>query len=76
MPENNIPNQRRKMIIWGSAIISGLAFISSPFVKKNKPVKIKMLTQDGRLVEIDGDRIPAQKKKITNSQLINWVKKS
>jgi hypothetical protein len=36
---------------------------------------VKMLTEDGRLVEVDGALLSASRKKITNSELQNWIKK-
>jgi len=36
---------------------------------------MKMLTQDGRLVEVDISRINGTKEKISNKQLQDWVKK-
>ena len=40
---------------------------------KNK--KVKMLTEDGRLVEIDGSLLASNKKKISNKELQQWIKK-
>ena len=40
-----------------------------------KKKTVKMLTQDGTLVEIDAALLTGSAKKITNSELKNWVKK-
>lgn len=40
-----------------------------------KKKTVKMLTQDGTLVEIDASLLTGSAKKITNSELKNWVKK-
>jgi len=42
-----------------------------------KPIAKKktMLTQDGQLVEIDEELIAANSKKVSNSELQNWIKK-
>jgi hypothetical protein len=53
-----------------------------PQVKKNiiscipdsRKRTVKMLTQDGKLVEIDEALLPAERKKISNSELKNWIK--
>ena len=54
------------------------------FAKKNQVIScapevknqtMKMLTQDGRLVEVDMSRISSNKEKISNKQLQDWVKK-
>ena len=36
---------------------------------------IKMLTQDGKLVEIDASLLTAASKKITDGELQQWIKK-
>ena len=35
-----------------------------------------MLTQDGKLVEIEEDKLMGQRKRITDEELKSWVKKS
>ncbi len=37
--------------------------------------KVKMLTQDGILVEVDMSKVKGSKQKITNKELQSWVKK-
>ncbi len=64
---------RRKFIIWGVA--SAVVFSAVKFIfpsKKNKTVK--MLTQDGKLVEVNIASLPQKKKKISNMELQNWIK--
>jgi len=84
LTENETPTRRK--ILYGVGVLSILAAISTFFrfpiaVKKNaiacKPEskKIKMLTQDGRLVEIDESLVTANKKKISNKELQHWIKK-
>ena len=71
-----IKNQgRRKFIAWGVAsatVLAAFKFIK-PAPKKTETVK--MLTQDGKLVEIDMSALPSEKKRITDKELQNWVKK-
>jgi hypothetical protein len=68
-------NTRRKFIAWGVASAAVLAAFK--FIKQSpkKPETVKMLTQDGKLVEVDIAALPASKKKITNGELQNWIKK-
>ena len=40
-----------------------------------KPTTVKMLTRDGKLVEVDTSLLAASRKKITNNELQNWVQK-
>jgi hypothetical protein len=42
---------------------------------KKKKDTVKMLTQDGRLVEIDKHMIAGSKRKITDTELKSWVRK-
>lgn len=86
IPLENSPSRRK--FVWGMGILSAFAAaataIGVPFFGKKKPepgkatVKkstIKMLTQDGRLVEVDEALLSASRKKVTNIELQNWIKK-
>jgi len=67
---------RKNFLSWGAGITSLLVFPSFFRSKKKKePQKVKMLTQDGRLVEIDVENIPAQKQKIKDADVHTWVNK-
>lgn len=80
-----IPPTRRKFV-WGIGILSLFAAVASglPFFSKKDVIACKpegkkrmltMLTQDGKLVEIDESLITASRKKISNKELQNWIKK-
>ena len=82
----NVPSRRK--FVWAVGILSAFAAlratIGKPFLSKknpplckseNKPAMVKMLTQDGRLVEIDQSLLPANRKKVTDTELKNWIKK-
>lgn len=67
---------RRKLLGWlGVAslfTISGTAF--KPW--KTKKVKtVKMLTEDGKLVEVDASLLAANSRKVTTKELQGWIKK-
>jgi hypothetical protein len=68
---------RKKFLLWGATFLSSLTVLK--FIKGNKPEKnetIKMLTQDGKLVEIDREKLYGSKRnKITDEQLKSWVNK-
>lgn len=49
-----------------------LKFWNKPHKKKT----MKFLTQDGKLVEIDVDKIPGAKKAANKQDIQNWVKKN
>ncbi len=78
---------RRKFVL-GVAVLSAFAAILAtmriPLLAKknmiacapeNKKKMIKMLTQDGRLVEIDEALLNASRKKVSNTELQHWIKK-
>ncbi|MBS1527875.1 MAG: hypothetical protein JST19_19680 [Bacteroidetes bacterium] len=79
-PENS---RSRRKFVWGAGILAALAVVGKvtglPVLsKKNAPDKkrtVKMLTQDGKLVEIDESLITASRRKVTNAELQNWIKK-
>ena len=88
--EGNIKpaSQARRKFVWGISILSVYAAIKaatgfSISAKKNilacAPEKtsrtVKMLTEDGTLVEIDESFITAARKKINNDELRDWIKK-
>ena len=81
-------NSDRRKFIYGFGVLSffgaiaaatGLRFHSKPTAISCSPghaVKmIKMLTQDGKLVEIDAELRTASKEKITDKELQNWIQK-
>lgn len=74
-------SSRKKFLVWGAAVFTSLTgFKIFTGSKKASPVKsatVKMLGQDGKLVEVDVDKIYCGKrKKITDEQLKKWVKKN
>jgi len=80
--------ETRRKLIRGLGVLSMFAAIAAavriPFIGKKEVISckpetnktmLKMLTQDGRLVEIDASLLTASKKKISNNELQNWIKK-
>ncbi len=70
---------RRKFISWGVASAALLTAARFLLPAKSKPESktqmVKMLTEDGKLVEVDIAALNSEKRKITNKELQNWVKK-
>jgi hypothetical protein len=73
---------RKKFLLWSAAILSTVTFLKyfsrtkkSGVIACGKKMTVKMLTQDGTLVEIDKSLLAASGKKITNEELQQWVKK-
>ena len=71
--EKNKPS-RKKFLFWGLATLSSITALKFLPTPKKKKDTVKMLTQDGRLVEVDKDKIGINKGKITDAELKVWVK--
>jgi hypothetical protein len=73
--ENKV--SRRKLISWlGVLSLFTVAGASAfrPTKKSKAPKTVKMLTQDGQLVEVDASLLASNKKKISVKELQGWVK--
>jgi hypothetical protein len=78
-------NTRRKLIA-GLGVLALFPILKYGFFSKKKEIiscapetnkqTMKMLTQDGRLVEVEISKMNSTKEKITNTQLQNWVKRA
>jgi hypothetical protein len=68
---------RKKFIWWGATLVTAIAAVKwLPRIQKVKePQTTKMLTQDGKLVEIDKKLLAKASKKISNEELQQWIKK-
>ena len=79
-PETTVKSSRKKFLVWTAAILSSIGLYKIlPVAKENKNITdkptVKMLTQDGRLVEIDKNLVASSGKKITNEEMQQWIKK-
>ena len=66
---------RRKFLVAGislAALWATFRFWKQPEKKKT----MKFLTQDGKLVEIDLDKMPSKKETASKADIQNWVKKN
>ena len=73
-------SSRKKFLLWGTAVLTSLTafklFTGSKKLSGEKKETVKMLTQDGKLVEVDAEQLYCGKrKKISDEQLKNWVVK-
>ena len=75
--DTNKAQSRKKFLgisLTAAAVLSGLRFFTPE--KKKKSTTVKMLTQDGRLVEIDAAKVyKGSNRKISDEQLKNFVVK-
>jgi hypothetical protein len=86
-PESIPPEVKtRRKLLAGIGILSFFPFFKSGLFAKKDPViscapppekkeTIKVLSQDGRLVEVDISKIKRVKEKISDEELKNWIKK-
>jgi hypothetical protein len=78
MPQQITNQSSRKKFLWFTGAAIACAGIFRFFNKKEKenPELVKMLTQDGQLVEVDKKLLAAtDNKKITKEELQQWIKK-
>ena len=76
MKEENKISSRKKFVLGGIAMFASLAVFKFWLPKEDKKKDtVKMLSQDGRLVEIDKALLTSKSKKITDEDLKTWVKK-
>ena len=77
MEQNSKISSRKKFLLWGAAVLSSLTVLKFiPGKEEKKKETVKMLTQDGKLVEVDiTDRVYGKREQINDEQLKNWVSK-
>jgi hypothetical protein len=76
MQEFQKSQSRKKFLKWSAAVLSSvtvLRFFGG--IKKKKAETVKMLTQDGTLVEIDKQHLVSAREKISDKELQQWIKK-
>ena len=69
---------RKSMLYWITGAASALIFWKWASTKKADPEKeekVKMLTEDGQLVEVDPKYLSGNGKKVTNDEIHNWITK-
>jgi hypothetical protein len=79
MISENQKQSRRRFIAWGvasAAMYSAFRILIPGRRKKMQQSKtVKMLSQDGKLVEVEIAGIPRKGKKVTNRELQNWIRR-
>jgi intracellular sulfur oxidation DsrE/DsrF family protein len=73
-PSQQKPTRKNFLLLGIAAFCSATALRFFTRGKKKTPETVKMLTQDGRLVEIDKTLLALRTKKISNEELKQWVK--
>jgi hypothetical protein len=71
-------SSRKKFLLWGAALLGSLGLLKYINRKpaEEKKTTVKMLSQDGTLVEVDITKINrGASKKVTDEELKKWVTK-
>lgn len=73
--ENKLQTRKRfiGLGITAAALLTTFRFFIPE--KKKKIKTVTMLTQEGKLVEVNIAALPTKKKKISNKELQNWIRK-
>jgi hypothetical protein len=61
---------------WAALLMAAAIPLTWRKKPRNKGKMVKMLSQDGQLVEVDESLLPSNRKKITDDELKKWVKKN
>ena len=65
---------RKRCLLSGLSLASVAAFFKWGNQSEKKKT-VKLLTQDGKLVEIDVDKLPSSRRVATKEDVQNWIKK-
>lgn len=69
---NRVP--RKKFVIWlGSLALFSMIGGAFGLSKIKEPKTVKLLTRDGKLVEVDAGLLAAYRKKVSDKELLNWI---
>ena len=66
---------RKKFVVWGVGVLASLSVLKFGLSPKKKKETVKMLSQDGTLVEVDMAALQSKKGKVSNQELQSWIKK-
>jgi len=72
-----INTSRRGFLGISALLLGSIAFLKTSFFNKKKPSKkIKLLTHDGKLVEVDLKNMPRKKRTVEKNELASWIWKN
>lgn len=75
VPKVNV--SRRKFFGATALLLGSFAILKRKLFLKSSPTKTaKLLTRDGKLVEVEINKMPKRKRSISNSELASWVWKN
>ena len=74
MEQKPTTSTRRKFFLWGAGIVTSFTALKLILPKKKKPSTVKMLSEDGKLVEVDTEKIKKTGIRVSDKEVITWVK--
>ena len=74
MEQDQNTTSRKKFFLWGLGIISSITALKLILPKKKKATVVKMLSEDGKLVEVDINKIKKTGEKVSDKEISTWVK--
>lgn len=77
MQQEKNTTSRKKFFLWSLGVLASVSALRyfTGTQKKDKKNTVKMLTQNGTLVEVDKELLKTSTERITNDELKKWVKK-
>ncbi len=84
LPVESTRSIRRKILLSSIGVLAMFPFLKFISLNKDKkvisctpdkPETMKLLTQDGRLVEVEISKTSTTKEQLSNEQLMGWVKR-
>ena len=74
MDPNQKTSTRRKFFLWGLGIASSVTALRLLMPAKKKPTTAKMLSEDGKLVEIDLSQVKKTGIILSEKEIHTWIK--
>lgn len=77
MEKTSNTTSRKKFFLWSLGVLSSISAFTSFFggrPGKMRENTLKMLSEDGKLVEVDMDKITKTGIKVSDKDVITWVK--
>jgi len=72
--EANKSSSRKKFIVLGLSAVAFFSLFKFAIPSSKKTKMVKMLTQDGKLVEVDEELLKGKKEKIKDKEIFSWIK--
>ena len=67
-------SSRKKFFLWTLGIVSSVTALKFLIPDKKKSNTVKMLSEDGKLVEVDLRYIKKTGNKLSEKEIHNWIK--